>query len=168
MLGTTAAAAATAASPAQRDAIKKRNPRGDLWLQLDICEKLLASFNEIVGTSVQTTDPASTEGIMGRFNSTFMQGKDCSKSFNPFDLKCLQLQLIVNLPKEHWYLQAPTMMISHWEACTSAKTQPATSLKRIPLLKFSSLRVLPLEVAESYPVNSSFSKKFVTMEISAG
>ena len=84
MLGTTAAAA-TAASPAQRDAIKKRNPRGDLWLQLDICEKLLASFNEIVGTSVQTTDPASTEGIMGRFNSTFMQGKDCSKSFNPFD-----------------------------------------------------------------------------------
>ena len=80
MLGTTAAAAATAASPAQRDAIKKRNPRGDLWLQLDICEKLLASFNEIIGTSVQTTDPASTEG-MGCFNSTFMQGKNCSKSF---------------------------------------------------------------------------------------
>ena len=74
MLGTTAAAAAaaaaTAASPVQRDAIKKRNPRGDLWLQLDICEKLLASFNEMVGTSAPTTDPASAEG-MGRFKSTF-------------------------------------------------------------------------------------------------
>ena len=83
-------------------------------------------------------------------------------------MKCLQLQPIVNLPKEHWYLQAPTMMISHQEACTSVKTQPATSLKRIPLLKFLSLRVLPLEVAESYPVNSSFSKKFAIMEINAG
>ena len=27
---------------------KPRNPRGDLWLQLDICEKLLESFNDLM------------------------------------------------------------------------------------------------------------------------
>ena len=42
---------------------KPRNPRGDLWLQLDICEKLLESFNDLMNAeAAAAAAPEAQEG----------------------------------------------------------------------------------------------------------